>query len=202
MLIDEFTDTANRACSQHDGHVPIVVTGVVPSAHGPLVQWTGGSPATRWDRRIVKTAPLSQEICGVLARVLACRWREGRAVIPKSWREDLAARHPNTFEPGGPHSWGGWRWLWEAGAELVAETGVAGFKTEQTKEKFAQARWYWSSKGTIEQQQATILVVDCIEHLSAFTCEYCGSPGSLRSGGWAKTCCDYHAIKANQGNPR
>ncbi|MCK2057166.1 hypothetical protein [Methylobacterium sp. 37f] len=204
MIVEEFTTIANMSCEQQDGHVPITVTGVIPSPHGPLVQWTGGSPAPRFDDGRTLGPPAAQDLCRVLARVMACRWREGRAVVSKDWRETLALRHPGVFEDGGPASWGGWRWLWEGAAELIGETKPPGFKTLQTKEKFAQIRWYYGlgSKCRVGQREEVRTIVDGIEHLSAFVCEYCGAPGTVRPGGWAKTCCDHHAKRENRELPR
>lgn len=204
MLVAEFTRIATEACYRHEGHVQIVVTAVRPSPHGPLVEWSGGSPLPRSDDGRTRGWPAAQDVCSVLARVLACRWREGRAVVPRDWRAQLGARHPGVFEPAGPYTYGGWRWLWEAGAELVGETGARGFRTTQTKEKFALARWYYSTapSNPKSKQLAVREVVDCIEHLSAYICEYCGAPGRVRAGGWAQTCCDFHAVKSNREEPR
>lgn len=195
MLIDEFRTIADGAVCRHVGHVDVVPTGVSPSAHGPLVTWTGGSPLPRQDDGRFVPPPPAQDVLRVLARVLALRWQTGRAVVPDDWDATLRGRYPTTFEPGGPYSGGGWRWLWEAGASLVSEAGATGFRTEQTKEKFAQARWHYSIEGKTRKatRNEVSTIVDCVEHLSAYVCETCGAPGRIRKGGWAKTCCDLHA---------
>lgn len=195
MLTDEFRTIAQAAVGQHPGHVDVVVTGVTPTRHGPLVEWRGGSPLPRQDDGRTLSPPAAQDVLGVLARVLALRWQTGRAVIPADWDVDLDRRFPDTFEPGGPCSGGGWRWLWEAGATLVQDAGATGFRTTQTKEKFAQARWYYSIEGKTRRsvRNEVSTVVDCIEQLSAYICETCGAPGRIRYGGWAKTSCVLHA---------
>jgi len=195
MLIDEFAIIAADAVGTHPGHIDIAVTGVRPSPHGPLVDWIGGSTMDRQDDGRTIQPPAAQDLLRVLARALALRWQEGRAVVPADWDARLRERYPGTFDDGGPYSGGGWRWLWEAGASLIQDTGVKRFSTSQTKEKFAQIRWYYSIEGRcrnlIREDVGTI--VDCVEHLSAFVCETCGAPGQIRKGGWAKTCCDAHA---------
>ncbi len=55
----------------------------------------------------------------------------------------------------------------------------------QVKEKFGTLRFYlWSE--TNEMTNA----IQAAEDESAATCESCGSPGTLRSGGWLQTLCD------------
>lgn len=195
MIIDEFTLIANRAVRDMPGHAVVEAVAVRPSPHGPLVKWRGGSALPRQEDGRTLSPPAARDVLSVLTRVLACRWREGTPRILPTWQEDLSRRHTTAFDAGGPLSHGGWRWLWEAGAELVAETGVKGFECMQTKEKFATIRWYYS----IEQRnmrpilERVKVAVECVEHLSAFVCETCGAPGKIRYGGWAKTSCDVHA---------
>lgn len=58
----------------------------------------------------------------------------------------------------------------------------------QIKEKFGTLRVY------IDHADERIMALtDMAEKLSEFTCEKCGAPGELRTGGWLKTLCDEHA---------
>lgn len=58
----------------------------------------------------------------------------------------------------------------------------------QTKEKFGGLRFYIGG-GT----DAIFTRIDDAELESYQTCEVCGQPGVLHSGGWLKTLCDEHA---------
>lgn len=165
----------------------VEVTAIRPSVHGPLVEWRGGPPE-------------AGVLLGVLARATALRWREGTPRIPEGWQAELGGRYPRALSPEGPSSWGGWRWLWEAGASMIEETGARSFKCEQTKEKFGSIRWYYSLGGKQNHlvNAKVAPIVASVERLSAFTCEFCGAPGRIRSGGWAKACCDHHADRKNR----
>lgn len=55
----------------------------------------------------------------------------------------------------------------------------------QVKEKFGTLRFYADGM-TDEQYKA----VHEAEYKSEITCEACGQPGKLRSGGWIRTLCD------------
>lgn len=57
----------------------------------------------------------------------------------------------------------------------------------QVKEKFGGLRFYMDG-GTPRMQN----YVEFAEFLSTDTCETCGAPGELRSGGWLKVRCDTH----------
>lgn len=58
----------------------------------------------------------------------------------------------------------------------------------QVKEKFGGLRFYINSAS----DECHDLISE-YENLSYETCEVCGKPGVLRSGGWLKTLCDEHA---------
>ena len=59
---------------------------------------------------------------------------------------------------------------------------------QQVKEKFGALRFY------VDREDSEIsAMIDLAEEISSRTCEVCGSPGTLRSGGWVKTLCDKHA---------
>lgn len=62
---------------------------------------------------------------------------------------------------------------------------------EQVKEKFGTLRFYWRNNIT-DPMKASIAwdLVDHAEHLTSYTCEYCGKDGRSRDGGWIKTLCD------------
>lgn len=58
---------------------------------------------------------------------------------------------------------------------------------EQCKEKFGTLRFYY--EGGDEYINGLVTMA---EAMSEVTCEVCGHPGSLRTGGWMKTLCDHH----------
>ena len=61
-------------------------------------------------------------------------------------------------------------------------------RIRQVKEKFGTLRFYYY--GGDEYISG---LVDMAEGMSARTCEECGAPGAIRTGGWIKTLCDKHA---------
>lgn len=61
----------------------------------------------------------------------------------------------------------------------------------QIKEKFGVLRVYLD-----HADERIVALTDTAETLSKTTCEECGAPGQLRSGGWLKTLCDEHARPA------
>jgi hypothetical protein len=71
-------------------------------------------------------------------------------------------------------------------------TGPDGFvdsrpKASQVKEKFGTLRFYMNrSSKTIDD------IITEAEEESAVTCETCGKPGRLTTGGWIKTLCPEH----------
>lgn len=59
---------------------------------------------------------------------------------------------------------------------------------EQVKEKFGSLRFY------VDREDSEIsAMISLAEEMSSRICEVCGSPGTLRPGGWVKTLCDKHA---------
>ena len=59
---------------------------------------------------------------------------------------------------------------------------------QQVKEKFGALRFY------VDREDSEIsAMISLAEEMSSRTCEVCGSPGTLRPGGWVKTLCDKHA---------
>lgn len=63
---------------------------------------------------------------------------------------------------------------------------------EQVKEKFGELRFYvYQTTPDIEG------MVRMAERMSIKTCEVCGCPGKLRSGGWVRTLCDKHHGEIN-----
>ena len=58
-------------------------------------------------------------------------------------------------------------------------------RVAQVKEKFGTLRFYVDN-GSKEVYAAIAMA----ELMSGRTCEYCGSPGAPRRGGWVKTLCD------------
>lgn len=71
------------------------------------------------------------------------------------------------------------------------------FQVIQIKEKFAGLRYYIS--GTIEEVFDEIhKYIGEAESKSFSTCERCGKPGTLRTGGWMLTLCDECDRKRNE----
>jgi len=58
----------------------------------------------------------------------------------------------------------------------------------QVKEKYGTLRFYYAGGDDYVDG-----VIAMAEHISAFTCETCGSPGKVREGAWIRTLCDEHA---------
>ena len=63
------------------------------------------------------------------------------------------------------------------------------FSVSQIKEKFGALRIY---VGALDADIADKVykIIDDAEVESERTCEWCGSPGKARGGGWIKTLCD------------
>lgn len=59
----------------------------------------------------------------------------------------------------------------------------------QIKEKFGALRIYLGDGQTEEMRQRVYVA----ENESYKTCEECGQPGEVRTGGWLKTLCEAHA---------
>ncbi|ARO57097.1 hypothetical protein B2G69_24980 [Methylorubrum zatmanii] len=197
MIADEFLTIASAALRHHRGADSVTVAAVEPSPHGPLARWCAPLLAVERERTeqpggatFVGPVP-GPFLLDLLARVLACRWRDGAPRCPPDWAEKLGRRHRVVFRDSPFECGGGWRWLWEAAAEVLQERGVpAGFRTTQAKEKFGSIRWYYDCSDDYEYTQS---LVDSVEHLSAFICEECGRPGRIRQGGWLRCLCQEHA---------
>lgn len=68
-------------------------------------------------------------------------------------------------------------------------------RAAQVKEKFAGLRVYMT-----EYTPEINAAIDEAEEESLKTCETCGEPGIVRSGGWALTLCDKHNEERNYGS--
>lgn len=196
MIADEFLSIAGPALRHHRGADSVRVVAVEPSQHGPLVRWEGPLLATERERKpeggasFVGVVP-GPVILAVLARTLAIRWRDGIPRCPRDWDERLGRRHRAIFGNCPFECGPGWRWLWEAGAEMIKDNGVPrGFRSSQLKEKFGTIRWYYDAR---EDRECSQDIVDAVEQLSAYTCEDCGKPGRVRQGGWMRCLCPEHA---------
>lgn len=193
---DEFLFVAKGALRQREGYESIRVTGIRPSKNGPVVAYQHdliGPPPPTSSGEPSQEPPADTILDGV-ARVLQVRWRGGPLITMKAedeaWRPQLHHVYPKLFDVGGPHSWSGWRFIWLAAAEWITDIGVpANWECGQTKEKFGSLRWYVYGSLTRRHEN----VIRTVEIISGYTCEYCGAPGRLRKGGWAKVCCDTHA---------
>lgn len=196
MIAEEFYSIAGPALRTYRGADSITVSAVEPSRHGPLVRWSAPLLAVERERRDDGPSTFVGPVPGpfmlnLLARTLACRWRDGAPRSPLDWRERLARKHRKVFGQGGFECGPGWRWLWEGAAELMKETGIPdGFHSTQMKEKFGSIRWYYDANENCEYTQS---LVDSVEHLSAYICEECGRPGRVRQGGWLRCLCPEHA---------
>ncbi len=196
MIADEFLSIAGPALRHHRGADSVRVIAVEPTQHGPLVRWEGSLLASERERKpdggasFVGVVP-GPVILDVLARTLALRWRDGAPRIRKDWDEKLGRRHRAIFDRCSFECSGGWRWLWEAGAEMIKDNGIPkGFRSSQLKENFGTIRWYYDSNDDCED---TSSIIDAVEHLSAYVCEDCGKPGRVRQGGWMRCLCPEHA---------
>ena len=61
------------------------------------------------------------------------------------------------------------------------------FRVKQVKEKFGTLRFYMGVA-----HDGIRAAIDRAEQESAQTCEDCGKPGKVRSGGWISVLCDEH----------
>lgn len=193
---DEFLLVAKGALRQREGYESIRVTAIRPSRNGPVVAYQhdliGPPPPTSFGEP--SQEPPADTILDGVARVLQVRWRGGPPTTMRpedeAWRPPIRRVYPKLFDVGGPHSWAGWRFIWLAAAEWITDIGVpANWECGQTKEKFGSLRWYVYGSLTRRHEN----VIRTMEIITGYTCEYCGAPGRLRKGGWAKVCCDVHA---------
>lgn len=90
----------------------------------------------------------------------------------QSWQQKRIDEELNSFEPQ-------LKIVPEACPQVVAD---------QVKEKFGTLRFYYHGGDSKVDG-----MVRMAESMSAVSCETCGSPGKLRSGGWLQTLCDEHA---------
>lgn len=81
----------------------------------------------------------------------------------------------------------GWKQLVETLTLDLFAMGWNGYILD-IKEKFGGLRFYIS-----EGSDAIYKRIGEAEEEARKTCEVCGIPGVLRSGGWLKTLCDYHS---------
>ncbi len=63
----------------------------------------------------------------------------------------------------------------------------------QVKEKFGGLRFYYD--GGDEHISGMVRMA---ESWASVTCEECGNPGTIRSGGWIRALCDIHAGERNK----
>jgi hypothetical protein len=72
---------------------------------------------------------------------------------------------------------------------MIAELIEAGWDKEihQVKQKFGTLRFY--TGGATDKMYE---IIREYERVSAVTCEVCGEPGEIRSGGWIETLCETH----------
>jgi hypothetical protein len=127
------------------------------------------------------------------------------ADLPKDWRIELMAAHPNLFQPPKEEPWAtegypnceeGWHDLLECACARIEAALVEGgtFRALQIKEKFGALRFYWcgdmSDTAKAKVGEAIALAVA----RSGCTCEICGVEGRLYNrDGWLATACPEHA---------
>jgi hypothetical protein len=123
----------------------------------------------------------------------------------QDWRLGLIEAHSDLFRspaggPGGAEGYPdcglGWRDLIDRcciriRAAVAADGGA--FRFTQIKEKYGFARLYWTGRLSPQASARVEEAIDLAEARSACTCEVCGEPGELRTGGWLTTRCDLHA---------
>jgi hypothetical protein len=103
-----------------------------------------------------------------------------------------------------PPAWG--KWLPEPGWDdllLEVNEGLAvldpDYQICQAKEKFGGLRYYITCSDDLyklegnDVRDAMYRIIGEAEERSFTICEYCGRPGTTRSGSWIKTLCDEHA---------
>lgn len=193
---DEFLWVAKHALRLRPGVETLRVRAIQPSKLGPVVAYEHGPigpPPPMTNGEPSREPPAATVLEGV-GRVLQVRWRGGPPIPGRpddtSWREGISRVYPKTFDAGGPHSWPGWRFIWLAAAEWIQDIGMPkDWECGQTKEKFGTLRWY--VYGSLNEKHHS--VIRTMEIISGHTCEYCGAPGRLRRGAWAKVACDEHA---------
>lgn len=107
--------------------------------------------------------------------------------------QKLIAQYPKLFagvgQQGSCMNFGcehgdGWAALVETACRLLSESG-GDVVFAQIKEKYGTLRIYVNGGSDY-----IFGVIDAVEALSARVCEVCGSPGSVRPGGWIVTRCD------------
>lgn len=197
MIQHEFEVICSYALVGYEGVDTLRILAVEPTPAGPMVRWEAPGMSTQREQVISHAGfqgvgpPTGPMLLTLLTSTLAARWRHGSPRCAMDWREDLQRKFPKVFGADDPSVGPGWSWLFEAGAQAIRDRGVPrNFRTEQTKEKFGAARWYWCAE---EAAQHVGHIINSVEKLSAHICEYCGRPGRLRKGGWAKTLCEMHA---------
>ena len=82
---------------------------------------------------------------------------------------------------------------WRTPNEDGSYENVPQVLAEQVKEKFGALRFY--ALGGNEHTGGLIAMAEAI---SARTCETCGAPGRLTTGGWVKTLCAEHAAASGR----
>lgn len=79
------------------------------------------------------------------------------------------------------------KWRQEQKEKYGRGEGCPDVVVAQIKEKFGGLRFYYD--GGDEKVDGMVRMA---ESWAALTCEECGKPGVMRSGGWIRTLCDEH----------
>lgn len=95
--------------------------------------------------------------------------------------------------------WAEKRRAWEVEKGQAGECGyprtphVEQVVATQVKEKFGGLRFYYDGGDDYIRG-----AVSMAETMAAITCEECGKPGELRTGGWMRTLCDEHEAERQE----
>ena len=127
--------------------------------------------------------------------------------MDKRLERTLVEKYPNLYQNYGGDirqtcmGWGfscgdGWFKLID---ELSAKLEAKGIVASQVKEKFGGLRFYIDpcEKDVFDEVHK---LIDEAASESLKTCEICGKPGELRTGGWLKTTCDKCQTLLDKGN--
>lgn len=125
--------------------------------------------------------------------------------VLQDWRLELIETHSDLFRPpagvpegaeGLPECGPGWRDLIDrccVRIRTAIEADGGTFRFTQIKEKYGTIRAYWTGRLSPEASARVDEAIDLAEARSVCTCDVCGQPGVLRTGGWLTTRCDLHA---------
>ena len=101
-------------------------------------------------------------------------------------RTKLIEKYPKLL---GGHGYPGVGTGWLPIIDKLCSKLVGDVRVDQIKEKFGGLRFYFAS----DNYELNSKLVREAENEASVTCDVCGKPGTLRTGGWMVTRCDEHA---------